>query len=141
MKTHGMSKTPEYTAWAEIKRRCYNPKSSDYKYWGGKGITMCNEWQKDFLSFYNHIGPRPADNYSVDRIDSNRNYEPGNVKWSTKEEQSNNRVMLKNNTSGYTGVSYNSRAKKWRAKYRNKHIGYFDTFEQAIIAHKKAENE
>lgn len=87
---HGMSGTPEYAAWKSIKTRCYDPNFIEYQHYGGRGIKVCDEWKDDFRAFYNHIGPRPGSGYSVDRIDNDGDYEPGNVKWSTKSEQHRN---------------------------------------------------
>lgn len=87
---HGLSKTPEYAAWKSIKTRCYDPNFIEYQHYGGRGIKVCDEWKDDFQAFYSYIGPRPGSGYSVDRIDNNGDYEPGNVKWSTKSEQHRN---------------------------------------------------
>jgi hypothetical protein len=81
------NKSKEYKAWCNIKRRCYDKNVLDYKNYGGRGITVCDEWRDDFSAFYNHIGPAPARHLSVDRINNNGNYEPGNVRWATNHEQ------------------------------------------------------
>lgn len=83
--------TPEYLAWRGIKIRCLNPGSKSYPAYGGRGITICDEWRSSFASFYKSVGPRPSKHHSIDRIDNNGNYEPGNCKWSTPKEQSANR--------------------------------------------------
>lgn len=88
---HGMYRTPEYQAWISIKARCYNPNSRNYKNYGGRGISMCSEWDADFMAFYEHIGPRPSDRHSIDRIDVNGHYEPGNVRWTTWDVQAVNK--------------------------------------------------
>lgn len=90
---HGMSRTPEYAAWASAKHRCCNDKSDKWIHYGGRGIKMCKEWRDDFLAFYLHIGPKPKpfSEYSLDRLDNEGNYEPGNVRWATVEEQHENR--------------------------------------------------
>jgi len=89
--THGMTKRPEYLAWMNAKSRCNNPKNKAWSYYGGRGISMCEEWVDDFLSFYEHVGPKPSPEHSLDRIDNDGNYEPGNLRWATKKEQSANR--------------------------------------------------
>lgn len=81
----------EYNSWIGIKQRCLNPKNHAYPRYGGRGISICSEWVNDFAAFYSHIGPRPGAGYSVDRINNNGNYEPGNVRWATRSEQSKNR--------------------------------------------------
>ncbi len=88
---HFMTRKPEYIAWRGMKRRCNNDGEPGYELYGGRGIKVCDEWQHDFAAFYAHIGPRPSDAHSVDRIDVNKGYEPGNVRWATKSEQANNR--------------------------------------------------
>lgn len=91
-KTHGKARTPEYHIWSGMKARCLNPKNKGYPRYGGRGITVCQEWIDSFEAFLAHIGPIPQDGkmYSLDRIVSTKNYEPGNVRWSTKEVQANN---------------------------------------------------
>jgi hypothetical protein len=73
-----------------MKQRCRNPKVPCYERYGGKGITVCERWN-DLANFVADIGPRPSPRHTIDRIRSTGNYEPGNVKWSTPEEQSENR--------------------------------------------------
>jgi hypothetical protein len=87
----GYGRTPEYKAWQDMKDRCHNPRSHAYRHYGGRSINVCPEWRKSFLAFYAHVGPRPGKGYSVERIDNDGNYEPGNVKWATTKEQSRNR--------------------------------------------------
>ena len=96
--THGMSGIPEYQTWEDIKKRCGNKKHKDYKIYGGRGIRVCDEWKHDFMAFYNHIGPKPSSKHSIDRIDSDGHYAPGNVKWSTATEQANNTSRNRNIT-------------------------------------------
>lgn len=88
--SHGMRYSPEYSVWQAIKSRCLNPKAKDYKRYGGAGVTMCQEWQRSFHAFFEHVGCRP-DGTTIDRRDTTRGYEPGNVRWSTPVEQASNR--------------------------------------------------
>lgn len=80
---------PEYDAWIRMKHRC-QPGDKDHRCYYDRGIRVCSEWENDFMSFYRHIGPRPSSKHSVDRIDNDRGYEPGNVRWATRQEQSRN---------------------------------------------------
>lgn len=87
---HGMTSTPEYKAWDSAVSRTTNPNVKCWERYGGRGITMCQEWRDSFMAFYEHIGPRP-DGLSLDRIDNDGNYEPGNVRWATKKQQTANK--------------------------------------------------
>ena len=87
--------------WTGIIQRCTNQNNPHYKDYGGRGITICEKWRHDVNEFYNHVGDRPSKNHSIDRIDVNGNYEPGNVRWATMGEQNNNtRVNVKFTISG-----------------------------------------
>lgn len=91
---HGLRKHPLYMTWADMKSRCYNEGTPAYKWYGARGITICDEWKDDFLSFYEHVTKLPfygEPGRSLDRIDNDGNYEPGNVRWATAQEQVNNR--------------------------------------------------
>jgi hypothetical protein len=86
----GNGETKAYRAWASMKTRCYNPRTHYYHHYGGRGIRMCDEWVDDFAAFYNYLGDPPSLRHSVDRIDNDGNYEPGNVRWATSAEQRHN---------------------------------------------------
>ena len=85
----GMSR--EYAAWNAMLSRCYRPNSNGYQNYGGRGIIVCERWKGSFSDFLSDMGPRPSDRHSLDRINNNGNYEPGNCRWSTKVEQGMNR--------------------------------------------------
>lgn len=89
--THGKCYTAEHRAWCKMKERCGNPNGKDWPDYGGRGIRVCAEWLHSFEQFYAHIGPKPDPSYSIDRIDVNGNYEPGNVRWADKWTQARNK--------------------------------------------------
>lgn len=92
MKTvHGGVGTPEYRSWAHMKERCRNPKCKDYPDYGGRGIRVCDAWATDFAAFLADLGPRPTPRHSLDRIDVDGNYEPGNVRWASPITQAGNK--------------------------------------------------
>jgi hypothetical protein len=84
------SKTREYWIWRGIRRRCNNPSSRPYPYYGGRGIKVCDRWEESFANFLADMGPRPSPDHSIDRIDNDGDYCPENCKWSTKKEQARN---------------------------------------------------
>jgi len=97
--THGMTGTQTYGTWEKTKNRCNNKNHDQYAHYGGRGISICERWS-DFENFLSDMGERP-DGMSLDRIDNNGNYEPGNCRWVTQKEQNrnkrNSRILKFNN--------------------------------------------
>ena len=88
---HGHAGKPEYIAWCAMRKRCSNPGHPAYKHYGARGISVCDRWESDFPAFLADMGERTSPKHSLDRIDNDGNYEPGNCRWATKAEQMANR--------------------------------------------------
>ncbi len=102
--THGGSRTPEYRVWITAKSRCYNPDNSKYRLYGGRRIKMCNRWRHDFSAFLADMGPRPEPRLTIERINSNGDYEPGNCRWASATDQ--NRNTSRNNFTTHEGETH-----------------------------------
>jgi hypothetical protein len=87
---HGMEGTREYRCWAHMKERCMNPKHKQYSDYGGRGITVCLEWQQSFEAFYADMGPMPS-NLTLERLNNDKGYLKENCAWATRKQQAQNR--------------------------------------------------
>lgn len=133
IESHGMHDTKEYRSWVSMKTRCYNSNHQEYFRYGDKGVTVCDRWRQSFSNFYKDMGDKPSPRHTLDRINPEKGYEPGNCRWATPYEQTMNRRKNKNNKSGYVGVSGSPYG--WRAygMYDGKSLsfGTYDTPEEA----------
>lgn len=111
--------------WCCMKHRCGNPDNSAYKHYGARGIRVCDRWLKSFETFCSDMGPRPSLRHSIDRIDNDGNYEPGNCRWATRSEQARNTrrtisvafrgdVMCLKDWAAVLGIPYDTIKKRLR---------------------------
>ena len=137
---HGLCSHKLYSVYYNMRARCYYKKHKQYNDYGGRGIRVCIRWRKSVKSFYKFcINNGWNKNLQINRINNDGNYTPDNCDFVTKPENARNRRMYKNNTSGYTGVSFNKINRNYRVYVRvNKKPfflrGIFYTPEQAVIA-------
>ncbi len=137
--THGLKSNRFYATWNNIFKRCTNPKNKAYKDYGGRGITVCEEWLdvRNFIAWAESTYPN-IEGYTLDRIDNDKGYNPDNCRWADRITQVLNRRIMKNNTSGYVGIYWHKRGKKWRASIsvNNKliYLGLFPTVQEAVLA-------
>ncbi len=138
MRTHGLAnKTRLYSTWKSMRQRCYNKNNIGYKNYGGRGITVCDEWD-DFSKFNNWaLSNNYNKNLSIDRINNDGNYEPTNCRWATSQEQADNkRELIITNSTGINGLTFHRRDKLWQARltYNNERIcfGHFKDKNLAI---------
>jgi len=102
-RTHGQSRTREYWCWRAMIARCYNPKDAGYENYGGRGITICDRWRASVLNFIEDMGRVPSPDHSIDRINVDGNYEPGNCRWAVTAVQVSNKRC--NHRLTYNGVT------------------------------------
>jgi len=139
--THGLTKHPLHRVWLGIKKRCDNENDLRYKDWGGRGITICDEWKNKFKTFYDWcVNNGWNGKLQIDRINNDGNYEPNNCRFLTAQENNGNkRLIMSSNTSGYRGVSFIKSKGCFRVKISHKnetvYLKYgFSTAKGAAIA-------
>lgn len=140
---HGMDGTPEYKAWSSMKQRCYNPKSSRYDRYGGRGIKVCDRWLNSFESFFDDMGKRPK-GFSIERVDCDGDYEPSNCIWASAKTQAVNRstsIFVKDDGQLKTveqmaekwGLTYSGAGKKVRRLYAKNNMGIMIKIKEADL--------
>jgi len=141
--THGKSSTPEYRVWTYMRQRCTNAKYWAFEYYGGKGIAVCDRWEK-FENFIADMGQKPSPEYTIERRDNDKGYEPANCYWATRTQQQRNKAPGKESKTGIVGVRPHTRiAGKYVAwitvKGKSNYLGTFDTIADAAMARKEGE--
>ena len=137
--THGFSYHKFYQTWYDMKYRCYNTKRQEYKWYGARGITVCDEWLDvtNFVAWVEKTYPN-IEGYTLDRIDNDKGYSPENCRWVDKSTQVINQRIRRTNTSGYVGINWVESKLKWvsRINVEKKRIwlGDYKTIEEAILA-------
>lgn len=127
---------PDFWLYCGMKQRCRDPKSSNYSYYGGRGIKVCDRWigRGGFWRFIKDMGIRP-EGMTIDRIDNNGDYAPDNCRWATMGEQCLNRRIRKDNKVGVTGINYDKINKRWVARKtvgeKRLCLGYFKNVDDA----------
>lgn len=84
-------RSPEFRCWLGMRIRCHYPNKREWKWYGGRGITVCERWRQSFENFLADMGPKPSPEHTLDRINNDGNYEPGNCRWATEDEQRANK--------------------------------------------------
>lgn len=135
---HNEARTPLYYVWAQMKGRCFNPNNPEYKNYGARGITVCAEWLEStaFLRWAHENGYRRG--LTIDRVNVNGNYEPGNCRWCDMHVQNANKRRLQKNQSGTAGVFKlkGNRSRPWQVDVGKHRVGYCATYEEAVALRK-----
>lgn len=132
-----------YGIWKGMIDRCYNDERDNFERFGGKGIKMCEEWRNDFIPFLEwSLENGYEDNLLIGRVDIGKQYEPNNCKWSDMYDQIQKRGLMRNNTTGFTGVSYSEKLgyRAYITRFKKRYnLGCYKTLAEAVDARKKAE--
>lgn len=132
-----------YNIWYQMIRRCTYPRHPEFNRYGKRGVKVCEQWIKSWTKFAEDMGPKPHENYSLDRIDVDGDYTPLNCRWADKTVQSINQRTRRDNKIGIKGVYYDKTRNKYTAEIKlngeHIHLGRFSVLEEAIAARKNAE--
>lgn len=136
---HKMTKTKFYHVWSGMKSRCNNSADAGYKHYGGRGVTVCDRWNHSFVNFYDDMFHTYTHGLSIDRINVNGNYEPGNCRWCTSKQQNRNRRS--NSLHTYNGETLC--IQEWSERYKINKVTLWDrldrgwSIEKALTTPKK----
>lgn len=122
--THGMSDSREYQAWLSMKDRCLNRATKHFDSYGGRGISINSDWVDSFENFFAHVGECPTPKHSLDRIDTNGNYDIGNVRWADIYQQMQNQRKPKSGGNKFKLVHYHNSIGKFRAVFEFNKVRY-----------------
>ena len=135
---HGMSKSKIYRVWIYMRKRCQNSNDTQFRFYGGRGISVCDRWANSFEEFHKDMGDIPI-GMTLERVDNDGNYFKDNCVWATRLEQSRNRRIPKRNTSGIRGVCWAKSSNKWQAALslnsKLKYLGQYMDKKDAEVAH------
>ena len=124
------SQHPLYRTWCGMKERCNREANKAYKYYGGRGIKVCESWSKSFQSFASDMGDKPTSGHTLDRIDNSGNYSPDNCQWLTMKEQVSKQGLRCTNKTGVKGICSHSGG--YQIKFKGLYVGHSVTLEKAI---------
>ncbi len=139
--THGLSHSPLYSVYFNMKKRCHNTESKDYKFYGGRGITICDRWLENITCFAEDMTQEYAKGLQIDRRDNDKGYSKENCRWITLSQNQQNTRGVKGSTSIYKGVSWINKYSKWYAQIKKQgkvyKLGFFDSQVDAANAYNK----
>lgn len=139
---HGLTGTRIYKTWSNMKQRCHNPNASKYNSYGGKGITVCEEWRNNFKAFYNwSMENGYNDNLTIDIIDSSKGYSPDNCRWITIKENQEKIGGISKNSKGSRADYFKERRKKTRNFSVEVDREKFDSLEEKLSKEEKTKTQ
>ena len=134
----------EYKIYRNLKARIYNKNNPHYKNYGGRGVDIDPEWRYSFENFIDHVGGRPSKELTLDRIDNDKGYIKGNIRWTTRQVQAQNQRKRENKQTGHRGITLTPDGKfmvRIGVNYERVYIGRFDTLDEAKAKRVEAERK